>query len=429
MLIEFNVENYRSISDKVTLTMVPSQSQSKSYSIINIESNSNIKRILKSLVIYGANGAGKTNTIHALSSMRGMVIKSKNFNRGDPCRYYYPFILDNEHSSKPTIFDVFFLKDNIEYHYEFAFDLERIIYESLSFFSETKEEIFIFKRSLDVFEPYRDIDFLTSLFQSTGDNVLFLSKANNEYREFGPVFDWFNKNLLTLGPLDKLSEKYTLNYFNKSPENAKKIIDFMHYADFDIYDIIGNLKKSNFQELMSGNLPFTIKIRPSNENNLDLNSNVDFIISDIKTVRKKIDGTEIIQNFRDFESSGTLKFFEIAGLWFEALENKNKILVIDEFDIKLHPDLQEYLIKIFHDPNINKMGSQLIFTTHNTRLLSLDFYRRDQIIFVEKNKKTKSTEINYLYDYEKRQDKSIEKGYFLGRYGGLPDIEYGMFKE
>ncbi len=84
-----------------------------------------------------------------------------------------------------------------------------------------------------------------------------------------------------------------------------------------------------------------------------------------------------------------------------------------------------YLLKMFHDENYNKVDSQLIVTTHNTRILASDFFRREQIWFTEKSKDTKSTILYSLFDYEDRVDRSIEKGYFSGRYGGLPDILYG----
>ena len=53
MLIEFSVTNFRSISETVTLTMIPAPGKTKMYNLIPIEKNSNIKKLLKSCVIYG----------------------------------------------------------------------------------------------------------------------------------------------------------------------------------------------------------------------------------------------------------------------------------------------------------------------------------------------------------------------------------------
>lgn len=424
MLIEYTVRNYRSVAEKTTFSMVPAKGSSKSYNFFQIEKNSNYKKILKSSAIYGANASGKTNLILALNVMKKMVRYSKDMNKGDTFFEYVPFALDTTHSSEPIFLEVKFINKNVQYTYSFSFNATKIVTECLSYFSG-KKEIFFFKRDNENFEPQIDHVELKSLFEHTGENVLFLSKANNEYKKFGPVFEWFNKNLATVGPLTNLSEKNTIQFMNESEENKQKVLNFMHFADFDIFDISGQNKKIDdpkFFEILN-NLAVSLEI---DKKITDKKLN-DFEVPELKTVRKRIDGSEIVREFKAFESAGTIQFFKIAGLWLRALQERNQVIIIDEFDLQLHPDLQYYLIKIFQDPDINKTNSQLIFTTHNTRLLATDYFRREQVWFTEKNNESKSTELFSLFDYEKRHDKSIEKGYFLGRYGGLPDIKYGKF--
>lgn len=425
MLIEYSVENFRSIAENTTFSMIPTKSLSRPYNLIQIEKNPNIKRLLKSSVIYGANASGKTNVIIALNVMQRMVILSKNKNKGDPFITYNPFVLDDYHSKIPTTFKIHFIQENTEYKYSFSYNLDRIVTEELSYFVG-KKEIYIFKREKDKFEPFIDHEELTNLFQHTGDNVLFLSKANNEYKKFGPVFEWFNKHLIAIGPLSRISEKRTIDYMNKSPENKKRIVDFMQFADFDISNIVGNHNKMDNPEVLEKFKKIISALSFQDDKN-DVDRKIEIDASELKSIRKKIDGSEIVQDFMTFESEGTKQFFKIAGLWLETLQEKCRVLIVDEFDIQLHPDLQQYLIRVFHDPEINQTGSQLIFTTHNTKLLASNFFRREQIWFTEKNSDTKSTKLYSLIDYEKRQDRSIEKGYYLGRYGGLPDIKYGMF--
>jgi predicted ATPase len=45
----------------------------------------------------------------------------------------------------------------------------------------------------------------------------------------------------------------------------------------------------------------------------------------------------------------------------------------------LHPKLVAYLVSMFHNPEINKHGAQLIFVTHETSLLNQDTFRKDQV--------------------------------------------------
>ncbi len=102
-----------------------------------------------------------------------------------------------------------------------------------------------------------------------------------------------------------------------------------------------------------------------------------------------------------------------------------KILVIDELDAKLHPFLTRKIILLFMDSKINRNGAQLIFATHDTNLLNLQYMRRDQIWFTEKNK-TDSTELYSLVEFRDdagnkvRNDRNIEKDYINGRYGAIP---------
>lgn len=97
-----------------------------------------------------------------------------------------------------------------------------------------------------------------------------------------------------------------------------------------------------------------------------------------------------------------------------------KVLVVDEIDRRLHPFIVKYLVNLFRNPNVNQNGAQLIFTTHETTLLSLDTFRRDQIYFTEKDAKSGVTDLYSLDEFSVRKTDNIEKGYLLGRYGAIP---------
>jgi AAA15 family ATPase/GTPase len=442
MLIEYSVENFRSIAEKTTFSMVPSRERLKSGNLINLDNFPKIKKLLKSTVIYGANASGKTNIILALAIMKNIIITSKGKNSGDKFIEYTPFVLDNYHPNQPISFEIHFIQGDTEYKYSFSFNSERILSEELYYYNN-KREIPFFKRKLDDFEPFVDHEELKNLFRNTGINVLFLSKANNEYKKFGPIFGWFSNNLDAIGPMLGFGFNFqaTIDYMNQSEENKQKVLNLMHYADFDICDISGknilidnNMESSKIFKDLIMSITSEVNKKVSLENKVDISgvkNSMDKVqfsptrVPELKSIRKKIDGSIITKDFVQFESSGTTQFFNIVGLWLRALQEESRVIIIDEFDTRLHPDLQYYLIKLFQNPEINQKNSQLIFTSHNTRLLSTDLFRRDQIVFTEKNPETKSTELYSLYDYEKRQDRSIEKSYFQGRYGAIPDLTLG----
>ncbi len=119
------------------------------------------------------------------------------------------------------------------------------------------------------------------------------------------------------------------------------------------------------------------------------------------------------------ESAGTQRFLARIGGWMQALEN-GALLVVDEIEDSLHPLLTRRLIEMVQDRNINKKAAQLIFTTHDAMLLDLNFLRRDQILFTEKNNETCATELYSLASFSPRKGENIRKGYLQGRFGAIP---------
>lgn len=82
---------------------------------------------------------------------------------------------------------------------------------------------------------------------------------------------------------------------------------------------------------------------------------------------------------------------------------------------------------------MNLNNAQLIFATHDTNLLSKDFFRRDQIWFTEKSKYGFS-DLYSLAEFKVegskvRNDASYGKDYLLGKYGAIPFIGdfYNLF--
>ena len=122
------------------------------------------------------------------------------------------------------------------------------------------------------------------------------------------------------------------------------------------------------------------------------------------------------------ESDGTQQLFYFAPSLFYTFK-EGKVLLIDEIDRSLHPLLVEYIIKKFYDKNLNKNNAQLICNTHDTNLLHLDLFRRDEIWFTERNNASASTEMYALSDFSPRKDENVEKAYLLGRYGGIPFVK------
>lgn len=111
----------------------------------------------------------------------------------------------------------------------------------------------------------------------------------------------------------------------------------------------------------------------------------------------------------------------MAGPIDHALRN-GQVVVIDEMNNSLHPALVQYLVDLFHDPERNVRGAQLVFATHDTSILSQDTFRRDQVWFCERNAK-QETELYALLEFRPRKGlENLERAYLAGRYGAIPVI-------
>ena len=119
------------------------------------------------------------------------------------------------------------------------------------------------------------------------------------------------------------------------------------------------------------------------------------------------------------ESLGTQKLFELATKMFVKFEIGGFMLV-DELGFGTHPKINQEIVRLFQDKKINKERAQLIFTSHDTTLLSKGLLRRDQIWFTQK-REDGSTELYPLSDFAGiRNDLVIDKAYLDGRFGAVP---------
>jgi len=430
MLIEFSVENYRSIKNKITFSMVASRYYK------NLSNNLYHTKILKkdnllrSSLIYGPNASGKTNVIHALYVIKNLVIESHNFQKGTKL-YYKPFKLDAQFIGKPTKFEVIFIYNNIKYKYCISYVEEKIIEEKLYYYPKNKMSI-IFER-IDTDKFYFTQDKINQMFiaKRTLDNVLYLSNSTKEkYQKTTEAFNWFKDILFTIGPADHpWLMDYTASLIQKDEKLKKIIMRALEEADFGIINILSESKKRTLDDKdLPKPLKEAFKILTKEIEKMSHTKLTDgFDVTSINTYHRGKDNKVIKFDFEDEESEGTKRIFSLIGAWVDSLLN-GRIIIADELDTKLHYLLQIFLIGLFNDPTQNKKNAQLIFTTHNINLLDQNLFRRDQIWFTEKDFENGDTKLFSLSDFRERNDKDILKAYRSGRYGAIPFIKtYKVF--
>lgn len=111
--------------------------------------------------------------------------------------------------------------------------------------------------------------------------------------------------------------------------------------------------------------------------------------------------------------------FAFAGRWLDVIAH-DKVLFVDEIDSSLHSLIVHKLVRLMHQSG---RKAQLVFTTHDTTILSQNIMRRDQIWFIKKMKPKHQDYIHPLSDFKTREKGALERGYLKGRYGAIPVVK------
>lgn len=428
MIVNFSIQNFRSIKEKILLSFEATKSDDlESYYINEIQGKKKF-RLLKLGLIYGANASGKTTILEALDFLRDMVLepfekKTKTFD-------FKPFLFDENTPNENTIFNIEFIQNKIKYLYEVEFNEKSICKEKLNYFNPNKANIF--ERETDTEKQLTKIKFgskisisqkyKTALEANTLWNNTVLSgylKTNFESFELQEVINWFSEKLNPIiNPDSSLFPFISENIENKKIDK-KNIINLLKKADFNISDIL--IKK---EEKKIDSELFNLISRTSNLSEEKLNK-----------IREKgsIEGKEIIfkhafKNKKQYslpyyeESAGTQRYYQISGLLDLMIRNES-IFSIDEIESSLHPDLIKHFLLSFL---VNAKNSQLIATTHHRELLmEKDIIRNDAIWFTEK-KDNGSTDLFSLADFNSsviRNTSSVYNAYKIGKLGANPNLK------
>lgn len=417
MLIAFNIGNFRSIREVQTLSLVKSLGDEKqdTHTIQTINSDGSAgQTLLKSVAIYGPNASGKSTLLNGLSSMRRIVLNSATFSP-DRKIPVMPFVLDPDFQEKPTMFEVIFYKDQIKYQYGFEVTEKKVHSEWLYAYPKGRSQKWFTRELRNDGEKYT-YDFGDKLKgqrgvweASTRPDALLLSVAvqlNSE--QLKPIFDWFENSLKMLNRWT--NHLFTAKHFDS--EMKSDVLRFLKAADFAISDI--DIDETEFSvESFPNDLPAEVK----NYFYEKVKGDKEY---DVYAVHKGSAG-DVSLHIR-YESDGTQKMFNIAGHWLDALKS-GKVLVVDELHENLHPFLVRFLVEAFHDPELNKNNAQLIFTTHETSILSQNVFRRDQIWFAERDQE-QTSKIYPLSDFSpKKGQDNLERSYLGGRFGAVPSIK------
>jgi uncharacterized protein len=427
MLIDFSVKNFRSFRTEQRISFVASNYFKELPDNVfdpKLPGLTGVK-LLKAIGIYGANAAGKTNVLMALSYLDHFVETSATeLEEGDGTGVE-AFALCPDAPRQPTEFALRFVAEGVRYHFALVLDRTRVLFECLSAFPKGVERVW-YQRSWDEdtqthhWGPERPTGYKrdTRLEGYTRQNALYLSTAAKwNQEEVGPAYRWFKQRLRFLrltGDHPALPPSFTVKYLNRGANERNAIVRLLRSGDFGLLSV-----KAAERALTRDDLPKELPGAIAEE-----------VLKDGKQLEVELGhlgvlGKEYPLAWED-ESSGTRKMFALSGPWLDVLEH-GYLVGVDELESSLHPAMAMELLRLLFGTRHNPHNAQCLFTTHNPLLLDPTLMRRDQVWFAEKDEEG-ATRVYPLSDYKPRsgESESLLRGYLAGRYGATPFFPNGL---
>ncbi len=408
MLLEFTCSNHKSIKDKVVFSMIAGSDKTFDEYLKDIGSH----KVLRSAVIYGPNGSGKSNFINALAFVSSLVATSIN---NQPGQGVYQSRHKLSAEDTPSEYTIQFIHDGIRYAYGFYVVKNKIDTEYLYSFPKGRQ-LKIFERSGLSVKPgdrYKsDFELSTTILK---DNRLFLSCAANysNVKEIEGAFFFFSKEMVVYNPEINNWTEYSISLMQNDEQMKRLFISILQSLGTGIIDIrakLESVKLSDFPQ--HDQLPVALR---------DLIGN-----KDLNKIEAKVIYDQFEIDLMTEESEGIKRLFQMICPIIDILST-GKILICDEIESSLHESIVSQIVQMFRDYK-KDASAQLIFSTHDTSLLDLDLFRRDQIWFTQL-KDDRSTDLYSLAEVRNvRKSENIAKGYISGKYGAIPMLNKSFFE-
>jgi AAA15 family ATPase/GTPase len=446
MIVSFSVSNFRSFSSEETFSLTASNrlTNHASHTVSIPDSD---QKVLRAGVLYGANGAGKSNLFKALQYMKTVAVKWRG---KDQSMGRETFRLGKS-ADEPSTFDLQFIVANKLYRFGFKANDQHITEEWLVRMSGGRETILYERETKSDGKVAVDAPGLKSLGKTFNaivtvggpNNQSFLSTITTmlnkeDYgEELESIRHWFSDDLKLIAPDSSFMSLGA--YFADDPEHLKFASDFLKSVStgVDQLDIKENLSNflpekvaSSVRSELHESKCKSVLIRTSMGDEMLVRkaSGDHCVLLSLRATHKGATGKDIEFELHD-ESDGTRRLLNLVPALY-GLGTSNEVYFIDEVERSLHPNLAWEFMKFFLR-SCSECHAQIIVTTHDTNLLDQELLRRDEIWFAEKDHGS-ATRLYSLMDFKERNDSRISEHYLQGRFGAVPfmgDLDRLLEKE
>ncbi|MEN9579421.1 MAG: hypothetical protein RJA70_2430 [Pseudomonadota bacterium] len=413
MLLQFRIKNHRSFRELAELSFV--STNRKDEPAFRIECAHTEHGVLPVVGIWGANASGKSNLIHALHFFRSAVQNSHA--RWEPTRpvSWWPWgLVTTGPDAHPTTMEIDLVVESVRFTYGFEIYQGEFVREHLFRWERARRQV-LFTRDVAAKEsPWHFGPSLKGqrarIAEATRSNSLYLAAAAQENHPLlTSVYEAIVRGV-------HFERPYDLRGFPLFQPNAhileesfrQSLLELLRAADVGIsgirvethdpspaLDAAVSMFRPEFAEEVRKKMP---------------NEDGRFLLF----VHGDVDGWELPP---EDESRGTqILLARLSDI--VATLKTGGLLVLDEIDSSLHPDLCVALVKLFTSAETNPRGAQLLFTTHDRDLLTT--LRTDEVLLVDKNRNGVSS-LAAASDYrEVRSRENLRDVHEQGRIRGVP---------
>jgi len=414
MLLMFKVKNYTSFKNESILDMRATSYVQHPSHVTKLDEKTGL---LKTIAIYGANASGKSNLISAMYFFESYIFSQFITKREDEQLELFdnqiniklePFML-SENVNEASEFDIIFIRGDKQIQYGFECTSKEVLNEW--FYIDDKK-----------------------VYERVGTDISFGSK----YQKMLSAYKKLPEERLYIAVLE---------YFLEEKEKEELLGGFKEFfvKEYNVFSEIlfeSTVKRIAGSVLLKKRLVSDKKYKEKVEAYLKsidvgikrLDVKIETITNErtgkqkkekvVRTVHDIYDenGNSVGEKLFDLhqESTGTLRFLAYIQNIIEMIE-AGGVFIIDEMSARLHPLLTKLIVDIFSSSQNKK--AQLIFTTHDISLLNYNQFRRDEVVFVDKNERGES-KVYALSDLKVREDATFNKDYLQGKYGAIPIFEY-----
>ena len=348
------------------------------------------KRFSLIMGFQGANASGKTNALKIFAFIADFVKNS--FSYSPESEIIYDSFFNNTDDSE---FYVEFTDSNDnEYRYETVLQKKHVVRESIIKVNKSNEEIVLCREGniITVNKIYSED--IKLILRNNASVVSTLYQYG--IKEIAPFYSFFfiifiNVNYKGLSyELNKNIPKVSEIYINK-PEALSFVTGLIKNFDTGISDI----KIKYVDDVDNKRVYYPVFFHENNKSfsKLDIYS----------------------------ESTGTKALFTNL-LYYYLCIKFGGVLILDEFDINLHPDILPHLLNLFTNADYNTKNAQLIFTSMNSDIMDkLGKYRI--YLFEKENGESYSFRLDEPKTNILRNDRSVSEPYRRHYLGGVPKIE------